>query len=370
MNQERIGKFIKLTRKEKDLTQEELASKLRLSNRTISKWENGVCLPDYGVMKDLCEILDISINEFFSGERFENDNSQEKFEEDIMKTIKENNRIKKIIKIVIVVLCGVMVTGYFGYKAYLIKKLNINYFQDQMNNIKEINFIHDEIKNNVEGNIVYNDKDHEEEYKQDNISYKIPEGYTLTKNIDDGAEQFCDTYVKKDKEGIEGSIKICGEYGAHINVDLESGILDYKDLERLLNKYNIHNIVDLIKYYENNRTVNIFSSIDKIKMQGVIAENNIINAISPAINVHTLSGNLYGYYIELDDTQENKENYKKEYGEEYQEMFSIGKLYVTNTKINNFLNIEYTFENKSVEDDKKALDSFIHSIRFDEEKNK
>ena len=51
MNQERIGKFIKLTRKEKDLTQEELASKLRLSNRTISKWENGVCLPDYGVMK-------------------------------------------------------------------------------------------------------------------------------------------------------------------------------------------------------------------------------------------------------------------------------------------------------------------------------
>ena len=76
MNQERIGKFIKLTRKEKDLTQEELASKLRLSNRTISKWENGVCLPDYGVMKDLCEILDISINEFFSGERFENDNSQ------------------------------------------------------------------------------------------------------------------------------------------------------------------------------------------------------------------------------------------------------------------------------------------------------
>ena len=368
MNQERIGKFIKLTRKEKDLTQEELASKLRLSNRTISKWENGVCLPDYGVMKDLCEILGISINEFFSGEKYGNEDHQEKFEEDIMKTIKQNNRFKKIIKLIIFIICIVSLVGYFGYKYYLINKLQIDYFQKQMGTIKEINFIHDEISNTVEPNTIYNDTDHDDEYKQENIKYKIPSGYTLTKNIDDGAAQSCDTYVKKGKDGIEGSIQICGSYGAHINMDLDSYSLDYSDLERLLNKYNIHNIVDLIKYYENNRTVNIFSSIDRIKMQGVIAENNIINANSSKLNIHTLSGNLYGYYIELDETQEEKDEMKKEFGEEYKESFYIGNLYVTNTKINNFLNVDYSFEDVAYEDNKKALDEFIHSIRFEEEK--
>lgn len=368
MNQERIGKFIKLTRKENNLTQEELASKLRLSNRTISKWENGVCLPDYGVMKELCEILDISINEFFSGEKYGNENHQEKFEEDVMKTIKENNRFKKIIKLIIFIICIVSLVGYFGYKYYLLNKLQINYFQQEMESVKEIVFIHDEISNTVEPNTVYNDTDHYDESKQENIKYKIPNGYTLTKNIDEGAEQFCDTYVKKDKEGIEGSIQICGSYGAHINIDLDSGYLDYEDLERLLNKYDIHSIVDLIKYYEKNRTVNIFSSIDRIKMQGVIAGNNIINVNSSKINIHTLTGDLYGYYIELDKTQEDKDELKKELGDEYEESFYIGNIYVTNTKINNFLSIDYEFEDGSVEDNKKALDEFIHSIRFEEEK--
>ena len=280
-----------------------------------------------------------------------------------MKTIKQNNRFKKIIKLIIFIICIVSLVGYFGYKYYLINKLQIDYFQKQMETIKEINFIHDEITNDVEPNAYFDD--YQEHH---NIKYKIPSGYTLTKNIDDGATQSCDTYVKKGKDGIEGSIQICGSYGAHINIDLDSGYLDYSDLERLLNKYNIHNIVDLIKYYENNRTVNIFSSIDRIKMQGVIAENNIINANSSKLNIHTLSGNLYGYYIELDETQEEKDEMKKEFGEEYKESFYIGNLYVTNTKINNFLNVDYSFEDVAYEDNKKALDEFIHSIRFEEEK--
>ena len=57
MNQLNTGKFILKKRKEKNLTQEQLAERLGVSNKTISKWENGKCMPDYSVIKNLCEEL-------------------------------------------------------------------------------------------------------------------------------------------------------------------------------------------------------------------------------------------------------------------------------------------------------------------------
>ena len=69
MNQEKIGKFIQTLRKEKNLTQNELAEKLGVSNRAVSKWENGNSMPDLSLFKPLCEILGTSINELMNGER-------------------------------------------------------------------------------------------------------------------------------------------------------------------------------------------------------------------------------------------------------------------------------------------------------------
>ena len=69
MDQEKVGKFIAEQRKKQKLTQEELASKLGVSNRSISNWENGKNMPDLSLFKPLCEILDISINELLSGEK-------------------------------------------------------------------------------------------------------------------------------------------------------------------------------------------------------------------------------------------------------------------------------------------------------------
>lgn len=69
MNQEKIGKFIMECRKEHKLTQEQLAYKLGVSNRSISNWENGVCLPDSSLYKPLCDILEITLNEFFEGQK-------------------------------------------------------------------------------------------------------------------------------------------------------------------------------------------------------------------------------------------------------------------------------------------------------------
>lgn len=69
MNQEKIGKFISECRKEKQITQEQLAVQLGVTSKSISKWETGHCLPDASKYKPLCEILGITVNELFSGER-------------------------------------------------------------------------------------------------------------------------------------------------------------------------------------------------------------------------------------------------------------------------------------------------------------
>jgi len=87
MNQEKIGKFNLENRKEKKITQSELAEKLGVTDRTISNWENGKNMPDLSLFKPLCEILDISINELISGEKIANEKYKEKLEENFINTI-------------------------------------------------------------------------------------------------------------------------------------------------------------------------------------------------------------------------------------------------------------------------------------------
>ena len=77
MNQEKIGKFISECRKEKKITQEQLAEQLGVTSKSISKWETGNCLPDASKYKPLCEILDITVNELFSGERLSSETENE-----------------------------------------------------------------------------------------------------------------------------------------------------------------------------------------------------------------------------------------------------------------------------------------------------
>ena len=77
MNRGKIGKFISDCRKEKQLTQEQLAVQLGVTSKSISKWETGNCLPDTSKYKPLCEILGITVNELFSGERLSSETEDE-----------------------------------------------------------------------------------------------------------------------------------------------------------------------------------------------------------------------------------------------------------------------------------------------------
>lgn len=84
MNQEKIGKFIAECRKEQGFTQAALAEKLGITDRAISKWENGKSMPDASIMLELCELLKINVNELLTGEHIIMDNYKEIAEKNLI----------------------------------------------------------------------------------------------------------------------------------------------------------------------------------------------------------------------------------------------------------------------------------------------
>lgn len=110
MNQEKIGRFIAELRKEKKMTQIDLANKLGITDRAISKWENGRGMPDLSLLTPLCEILDISINELLSGAKLDKKDYQEKLEENIINTINyTDQKIKKTKNTFIITLSVILI---------------------------------------------------------------------------------------------------------------------------------------------------------------------------------------------------------------------------------------------------------------------
>ncbi len=95
MDQIKIGKFIAEHRHNKGLTQAELAEKLSITDRAVSKWENGKAMPDSSIMLALCEILSISVNDLLCGEKLSMENNEKKNEQlllDLTKEVERKNR--------------------------------------------------------------------------------------------------------------------------------------------------------------------------------------------------------------------------------------------------------------------------------------
>ena len=78
MNLEKIGSFIKDIRKEKGLTQEQLAEKLGVSQKSVSRWETGKTMPDYSLLPVICEVLEINVAELLGAERISGDSVPKK----------------------------------------------------------------------------------------------------------------------------------------------------------------------------------------------------------------------------------------------------------------------------------------------------
>lgn len=114
-SQEKTGKFIAEQRKEAGLTQRQLAEKLNISDKTISKWETGNGMPDTSIMEELCTALDINVNELLSGERLPDGSYNGKAEKNMMELMKEKEEQKRGARIAAIVgtIAGVALAAIF-----------------------------------------------------------------------------------------------------------------------------------------------------------------------------------------------------------------------------------------------------------------
>ena len=97
MNQIKIGRFIAVRRKRANLTQLQLADRLGITDKAVSKWERGITMPDTSIMLELCDILGISVNELLSGEKINMENSSQKNEQLLLDMAKELEKKNKTI---------------------------------------------------------------------------------------------------------------------------------------------------------------------------------------------------------------------------------------------------------------------------------
>jgi len=150
MDQERIGKFISECRKEQKLTQQELAEKLGITYKAVSKWECGKGLPDVSLYEPLCEILNISLNEFFAGKHLNKVEVLESSEKNILNIAIEEkrtrNKLKKVImlSLIIVILLVAFCIGLYKYMCNYMntaKTFELNWGITLPNDFKEEYYI-------------------------------------------------------------------------------------------------------------------------------------------------------------------------------------------------------------------------------------
>jgi len=114
MDQVKIGRFIAQRRKLAGLTQAQLAEKLAITDRAVSKWETGKSLPDASIMLDLCDILKIKVNDLLSGEVVTVDNYNEKLEKNLIEMVREKELADKRLLFLEIIICALATALLLG----------------------------------------------------------------------------------------------------------------------------------------------------------------------------------------------------------------------------------------------------------------
>ena len=205
----KIGKYIAFKRKEQGLTQKQLAEKLNMSDKSISKWERGICLPDVIVYLELCEILGISINEFLAGEDIPKETIEQKAEENIIQITKDNKNkqkyLKKIIRLLIVMLVVfIFITSIFIYQKLTQPQNYIEPYLEKSTEMQTANML-----SSHPGNILlfhYNSKKN-----YDSLTMYLTQ-YQKGKKISD--KEICTFYNNPSKGTNTGNIALVVDYEA------------------------------------------------------------------------------------------------------------------------------------------------------------
>lgn len=205
----KIGKYIAAKRKALGLTQKQLAEKLNMSDKSVSKWERGICLPDVTVYLELCKILGISINEFLAGEDIIEENIEQKSEENILKITKDNKTkqkyLKKIIRLLIVMLVVfIFITSIFIYQKLTQPQNYIEPYLEKSTEMQTANML-----SSHPGNILlfhYNSKKN-----YDSLTMYLTQ-YQKGKKISD--KEICTFYNNPSKGTNTGNIALVVDYEA------------------------------------------------------------------------------------------------------------------------------------------------------------
>ena len=205
----KIGKYIAFKRKEQDLTQKQLAEKLNMSDKSVSKWERGICLPDVTVYLELCKILGISINEFLAGEDIPKETIEQKAEENIIQITKDNKNKQKYLKKIIKLLIVMLVVFIFITSIFIYKKLTQpqNYIEPYLEKSTEMQMAN--MLSNHPGDILLFHYNSKKDF--DSLTMYLTQ-YQKGKKISD--KEICTFYNNPSKGTNTGNIALVVDYEA------------------------------------------------------------------------------------------------------------------------------------------------------------
>ena len=205
----KIGKYIAFKRKEQGLTQKQLAEKLNMSDKSVSKWERGICLPDVSVYLELCKILDISINEFLAGEDIPKETIEQKAEENIIQITKDNKNKQNYLNKIIILLIVMLVVFIFITSIFIYKKLTQpqNYIEPYLEKSTEMQTAN--MLSSRPGNIMLF---HYDTNKQFNLISMYLTEYQKGKKI--SHKEVCEFYINPSQGAKKGNIALLVDYEA------------------------------------------------------------------------------------------------------------------------------------------------------------
>lgn len=309
MNQEKIGKFIARCRKDKNLTQEQLANKLGISDRAISKWENGKCLMDISFLKPLSEILGVSVVEILNGEKIVDENIYSKTEEVTLNTLDyakseiKKNKLKSIIAI-LTMLVVLFVIVFVIYKCILLSKYNVEPVDNYEKFVENL-----EIKNTIK---VYKKTINDKDYLVES-DIKLRNDFADYTRID---ENISIKYYLYDDDKVKSALWL-GQSLQYIEMftsdamtfyspdeNFLSGNGEFTDADRkyFLLRNDINNDLDFFEYIRDNYYIksNLFTSNRSIKEN--YAVNLFVLVAIPSVKSMTLiTGDYTGYIFNIRD---------------------------------------------------------------------
>lgn len=272
MENQTIGNLIAKIRKDKKMTQKDLAEKLNITDRAVSKWERGICCPDISLLKKLSEILDVSISELICGTK------ENITDEDINNTIAytKNNIYEKIKRISNTVLVTIVVF-LIGFVLFNTIKINLRLHQ-KYNYTQEFLGIIESLDLNLD--------------RVDNINTNIDLILSQQGKYNDDDYKLISNYVSKLKKTLQNTNYLLKDYYTYndlINIynNLNNGLLT----ETIKESTNIY--TKLVKY-DSDKLSNLLISYDTFNEHMIFKQS-----------ISSLIYNITSYYYEVPKTLAN-----------------------------------------------------------------